>query len=356
MAAQTRLAKLYNDRSVLENHHACRAFELLEIPENNILSTLSTSDWRDVRRCIISTILSTDMAHHFELTTKFSAQVDAKKVFEREQVDDRQILSNVILHAADISNVAKPWMSSKLWSDRVFEEFLNQGDVERENGLPISPYMDRNNSDRVKMTVNFIGSIFLFFLLASDFLVMPLFAALKKFDAGTEEFLNNIHKNRAKWVDFKESPNLPKPSGRFELDKTVMLIHSIQVAGTSETSAASPRDSFSSTCKQADREQEKRRGTSNRGHGNGFHDKPTTYQEKQQLLIDEPTTSNTSHQISIPTTTKVTFFKSWTLYVLVSYKQEKYSQECLHKQERSIPYSNRSGHPDHRHSLTQFDR
>ena len=32
----------------------------------------------------------------------------------------------VILHAADISNVAKPFQISKEWADRVFEEFLNQ--------------------------------------------------------------------------------------------------------------------------------------------------------------------------------------------------------------------------------------
>lgn len=40
-------AILYNDRSVLENHHLSAAFRLLqEDEEMNILSNLSKDDWR----------------------------------------------------------------------------------------------------------------------------------------------------------------------------------------------------------------------------------------------------------------------------------------------------------------------
>lgn len=62
-----------------------------------------------------------------------------------------------VIHCADISNVTKPYEISKKWADLVFEEFLRQGDMERERDMPISPYMDRNNTDQIRMTINFIG-------------------------------------------------------------------------------------------------------------------------------------------------------------------------------------------------------
>ena len=39
--AKTDLALLYNDMSVLENHHCCQTFKILKEEKNNILSTLS---------------------------------------------------------------------------------------------------------------------------------------------------------------------------------------------------------------------------------------------------------------------------------------------------------------------------
>ncbi len=57
-----------------------------------------------------------------------------------------------------MSNPAKPWNIAKKWAENVFEEFLNQGDIEKQNGFTISPYMDRNNTDQVKMAVSFIGN------------------------------------------------------------------------------------------------------------------------------------------------------------------------------------------------------
>jgi hypothetical protein len=122
---------------------------------------------------MISVILATDMACHFEWVNKFSTQLETKgsKV---EEPGERRLLMNIIVHCADISNVAKPYVISRKWSDRVFEEFLLQvlidccpfnlanctcvkGDAERDSGLSISPYMDRNNTNQAKMTISFIG-------------------------------------------------------------------------------------------------------------------------------------------------------------------------------------------------------
>lgn len=40
------VAILYNDRSVLENHHVSAAYRLMQEEEMNILANLSKDDWR----------------------------------------------------------------------------------------------------------------------------------------------------------------------------------------------------------------------------------------------------------------------------------------------------------------------
>jgi len=46
---------------------------------------------------------------------------------------------------ADTSNSAKPLPTHQYWLDKLIEEFFNQGDTEREQGLEISPMCDRNS-------------------------------------------------------------------------------------------------------------------------------------------------------------------------------------------------------------------
>lgn len=44
----------------------------------------------------------------------------------------------VIMKAADVSNVAKPFATAREWTDRIMTEFYAQGVREKELGLPIS--------------------------------------------------------------------------------------------------------------------------------------------------------------------------------------------------------------------------
>jgi hypothetical protein len=47
------------------------------------------------------------------------------------------------MHAADVSNPARQWDQCKKWTDLVLEEFWNQGDLEKKEGLPVSFLCDR---------------------------------------------------------------------------------------------------------------------------------------------------------------------------------------------------------------------
>lgn len=69
-------AVLYNDRSVLENHHAAAAWSLfMSRPEYNFLVNLDHVEFKHFRFLVIEAILATDLKKHFDFVAKFNAKV-----------------------------------------------------------------------------------------------------------------------------------------------------------------------------------------------------------------------------------------------------------------------------------------
>ena len=66
---------------------------------------------------------------------------------------DVQVLQNMI-HCADLSNPTKPLNLYRQWTDRIMQEFFEQGDMEREQGLDISPMCDRHTATVEKSQVS----------------------------------------------------------------------------------------------------------------------------------------------------------------------------------------------------------
>jgi hypothetical protein len=103
----------------------------------------------------------------------------------------------------DISNVAKP-VNLRKWSDLVFEEFLTQGDKEKELGMAVSPYFDRTNTDQVRLSLNFI-----------DFMVGPMFVAFANSFPSLQVCSDEVKRSREYWAKMApEEPLLPKVSDK----------------------------------------------------------------------------------------------------------------------------------------------
>ena len=68
---------LYNDRSVLENHHAAQAWSLFmkEPVLYNFLCGLEAAEFKRFRFLVIENILATDLKRHFEILAEFNAKV-----------------------------------------------------------------------------------------------------------------------------------------------------------------------------------------------------------------------------------------------------------------------------------------
>ncbi|KAH8282423.1 hypothetical protein KR054_007629 [Drosophila jambulina] len=147
-------ALLYNDRAVLENHHASASFRLLREDEYNILSHLSREEFRELRSLVIEMVLGTDMTNHFQ-------QMKAMRqllTIQDTTIDKQKVLS-LVLHCCDISHPAKQWGVHQRWTMLLLEEFFRQGDLEKELGLPFSPLCDRNNTLVAESQICFIDFI-----------------------------------------------------------------------------------------------------------------------------------------------------------------------------------------------------
>ncbi|KAJ1751186.1 hypothetical protein LPJ78_003504 [Coemansia sp. RSA 989] len=67
----------------------------------------------------------------------------------------RQSLVNILMHAVDVFNPVLPWPMCKKWSDLMNMESFNQGDLEKQLSLPLSPNMDRETTDQRQVSLDF---------------------------------------------------------------------------------------------------------------------------------------------------------------------------------------------------------
>ncbi|XP_009461900.1 PREDICTED: cAMP-specific 3',5'-cyclic phosphodiesterase 4D-like [Nipponia nippon] len=145
------LALMYNDSSVLENHHLAVGFKLLQEENCDIFQNLTKKQRQSLRKMVIDIVLATDMSKHMNLLADLKTMVETKKVTSSgvlllDNYSDRiQVLQNMV-HCADLSNPTKPLHLYRQWTDRIMEEFFHQGDRERERGMEISPMCDKHNA------------------------------------------------------------------------------------------------------------------------------------------------------------------------------------------------------------------
>ena len=198
---KSKIAIRYNDISVLENYHASSLFKLAKDEKLNIFKSFKPEEYRIMRRRIIEAILSTDMANHHNVVGQIKTKIERYQIkqgigFTRmfDETDNnllfntQQTVLNMCLHTSDISNPAKPNKISNIWTDKVYEEFFRQGDLEREKGMPISAMCDRHTTNVNKAMIGFI-----------NFVVLPTVDILLNIIPEIPEYGINVRANLKKY-------------------------------------------------------------------------------------------------------------------------------------------------------------
>lgn len=155
-------ALLYNDRSVLENHHAAAAWNLfMSQPEYNFLANLEHVEFKRFRFLVIEAILATDLKKHFDFLAEFNAKVADEGVssIDWANENDRMLVCQMCIKIADVNGPLKNKELHLQWTEGIVNEFYEQGDEEASLSLPISPFMDRSAPQLAKLQQSFITHI-----------------------------------------------------------------------------------------------------------------------------------------------------------------------------------------------------
>uniref|UniRef100_A0AAV2IYJ4 Phosphodiesterase n=1 Tax=Knipowitschia caucasica TaxID=637954 RepID=A0AAV2IYJ4_KNICA len=155
-------ALLYNDRSVLENHHAAAAWNLfMSQPEYNFLANLEHVEFKRFRFLVIEAILATDLKKHFDFLAEFNAKVGDEGIssIDWSNENDRMLVCQMCIKIADVNGPLKNKELHLQWTEGIVNEFYEQGDEESTLGLPISPFMDRSAPQLAKLQESFITHI-----------------------------------------------------------------------------------------------------------------------------------------------------------------------------------------------------
>ncbi|XP_066996585.2 uncharacterized protein [Anabrus simplex] len=186
IATSNHLAALYENTSVLENHHWRSAIGCLL--ESNVAEQLGSCR-RELERQISSLILATDITRQQEFLTRFKRYLD-QSLLDMHRAEDRHFILQIALKCADISNPCRPWDVSRKWSQKVCEEFFRQGDYERQLNLPVTSLCDRQSTSVPKIQAGFYR-----------FVVSPLFEEWNRF-LGTnlaDVMMGYLRSNQERW-------------------------------------------------------------------------------------------------------------------------------------------------------------
>ncbi|XP_059835596.1 high affinity cGMP-specific 3',5'-cyclic phosphodiesterase 9A-like [Hypanus sabinus] len=120
-------------------------------------------------------ILATDMARHGDIMDAFAQCLN---VFDDQNQEHVRLLEQVLIKCCDTSNEVRPTQVSEPWLDCLLQEYFMQGDREKSEGLPVSPFMDRDRVWKSHTQRAFITST-----------LMPMLESLTKLFPQLEEVM-----------------------------------------------------------------------------------------------------------------------------------------------------------------------
>eukprot|EP01062_Namystynia_karyoxenos_P006617 TRINITY_DN1231_c2_g1_i1.p1 TRINITY_DN1231_c2_g1~~TRINITY_DN1231_c2_g1_i1.p1 ORF type:complete len:465 (+),score=132.46 TRINITY_DN1231_c2_g1_i1:131-1525(+) len=183
------LSTLYNDRSILENHHCSCIFEMMRHPRFDIFANLNDDQRKEVRDTLVEMLLSTDMGNHAKIFSQFRRRL-AESPDWHSRKDDVRLALTMAIKMADISNCGRPQHLYRKWAEAIATEFYVQGDAELSLKMQVSPFMDRrkHNSDFPKGQISFI-----------NYIVAPLFESMVEFLPSLEFTVRHCQENKEYW-------------------------------------------------------------------------------------------------------------------------------------------------------------
>mmetsp|Transcript_1067 Transcript_1067/g.2443 ORF Transcript_1067/g.2443 Transcript_1067/m.2443 type:complete len:904 (-) Transcript_1067:130-2841(-) len=243
------LALQYNDRSPLENMHCAKLYTIIGSREANVFVNLEREQYKECRKNVIETILHTDMMEHMAMVKDLQLLYEMNcEVFEQSGVvvdglppeilpEEHEVFSkddstkilvmSTVLHAADVSNPCRTWEVTHAWAMKCLEEFFEQGDREKEFGIPVQFLNDREKLNRPNSQIGFI-----------EFMIAPFVAAQIRLWPKLHEMGDNLSTNLASWEDMWAKEVSPAEEERSKVQGRVAKVKDTMEAAKMRTPKA----------------------------------------------------------------------------------------------------------------------
>lgn len=186
------LAQLYSDRSVLECFHCAAYTQILRRYWPVAFSDTS------MRKFMVNAILATDMGVHAKYIDSLKALQDdllkqQTETHDAKTIDDnRDLMCCLLIKCADICNAARPIDVATKWATILIDEFANQGEMEKELGIPTCLYGGPPvRGDVSKIAMSQIGFM--------DMFAIPLFQGISAVFPALSFGVDELKKNRKIW-------------------------------------------------------------------------------------------------------------------------------------------------------------
>jgi len=194
------LAIRYNDQAVLENMHAALTFEIMLMPNHDVVSSLSGDEYVNFRKTAIDCILNTDMKAHFDLVSQLQANIKEGVKCDPENATHRKLYQNCLVHAGDLSNPVLPTNLCKQWAYKVVVEFHSQAQLEHKAGIPSMPFMEHHPDNTLEFSKLQIGFC--------SFVVKPFWDNLTTFFEESPCRVAQLDENLRYWQKIKAEAEL----------------------------------------------------------------------------------------------------------------------------------------------------
>merc|ERR1712048_449910 len=160
-----------NYTAVLERFHIVAAQRILKIPSCNFLDRIENpKQLKRINKIVSGYVLATDLSTHFLFIEKGRQLLEREKhsaAYNPDGVripglsieEETQFLLKMSIKCSDVSNAAKPFRIYDKWCNLIMNEFYIQGDLERQTGLTISNFMNREKDDKSPCQYQFVTRI-----------------------------------------------------------------------------------------------------------------------------------------------------------------------------------------------------
>ena len=111
--------------------------------------------------------------------------------FDREEDDDRLELSELIVHAADLTGQASPFEEARQWGERIVEEFKRERFKHEEEGFKPPAFMTKinNRCEELSLQSSFITNI-----------VLPLWELMNDVLSNLDQPVQYLRMNRERYA------------------------------------------------------------------------------------------------------------------------------------------------------------